>query len=227
MSIKISTKNLAIDLRRNGESYSEIIKKVPVAKSTLSQWLRDVGLAKRQSQRLTEKKRQGQLRGALSRKNNRIRTQNEIYSISKKEIGLLSSRELWLFGIALYWAEGSKEKEYQPGSGVKFSNSDSRMIEVFIRWLIDCCGVSKEKITFDIYVHVVYKNRLNEIKKHWSEKTKFPISQFDKIYFKKHNIKTKRKNIGNLYNGLLRVNVMASSELNRRIAGWIMGVSKE
>lgn len=45
----------AIKLRREGLSYREILRYVPVAKSTLSLWLRDVGLAKRQTQRLTKK----------------------------------------------------------------------------------------------------------------------------------------------------------------------------
>ncbi len=69
---KNSQKEKAIALRRKGLSYSEILKEIPVAKSTLSLWLRSVGLAKKQKQRLTEKKRLGQLRGALKRKINRI-----------------------------------------------------------------------------------------------------------------------------------------------------------
>ncbi len=38
----------AIQLRKKGLSYSKILKQVPVAKSTLSLWLRSVGLTKRQ-----------------------------------------------------------------------------------------------------------------------------------------------------------------------------------
>jgi len=45
----------AIELRKKGLSYSEILKCVPVAKSTLSLWLRSVGLSKKQRQRLTDK----------------------------------------------------------------------------------------------------------------------------------------------------------------------------
>src|SRR3989344_1851838 len=101
----------AIELRRQGLSYSEVLKQVPVAKSTLSLWLQDVGLSKKQKQRLTEKKRQSALRGALSRKNWRIKSSKEIIEKAEREIGRLSERELWLIGIALYWAEGSKEKE--------------------------------------------------------------------------------------------------------------------
>jgi transposase len=68
MLTKLKEKETAIELRKQGYSYSEILKKVPVAKSTLSLWLRSVGLAERQKQRLTEKKRKGQLKGAQTKK---------------------------------------------------------------------------------------------------------------------------------------------------------------
>jgi transposase len=51
-----SLKRIAIQLRREGYSYSEILKKVPVAKSTLSLWLRSVNLTNSQKQKLTLKK---------------------------------------------------------------------------------------------------------------------------------------------------------------------------
>jgi transposase len=72
MVVKFKEKETAIELRRQGYSYSEILKKIPVAKSTLSLWLRSVGLAERQKQRLTEKKRKGQLKGAQMKRRQRI-----------------------------------------------------------------------------------------------------------------------------------------------------------
>ena len=52
MLAKIEEKQKAIALRKRGYSYSEILAEVPVAKSTLSLWLRSVGLAKKQKQLL-------------------------------------------------------------------------------------------------------------------------------------------------------------------------------
>src|SRR5438093_9336309 len=46
----------AIDLRRRGLSYSEIREHVPVAKSSLSLWLRSVGLLEWQQERLSKRK---------------------------------------------------------------------------------------------------------------------------------------------------------------------------
>src|SRR5207249_316451 len=57
----------AIELRRHGLSYREIRAQVPVAKSTLSLWLRQVGLAKAQRQRLTERRLAAAHRGSQKR----------------------------------------------------------------------------------------------------------------------------------------------------------------
>ena len=56
MIIKNELKSKAIELRKQGFSYSEILKQIPVAKSTLSVWLKNVGLSKKQKQKLTKKK---------------------------------------------------------------------------------------------------------------------------------------------------------------------------
>ena len=46
--MKVRSKEKAIKLRRRGYSYREIMREIPVAKSTLSEWLRSVGLSKHQ-----------------------------------------------------------------------------------------------------------------------------------------------------------------------------------
>jgi hypothetical protein len=131
-----------------------------------------------------------------------------------------------LIGIALYWGEGAKEKEYRPGSGIKFSNSDPYMIRVFLRWLLEIVRVPEEKIYFDIYIHENYKDKINQVINYWSNNTGFSQKDFNHIYFKKNKINTKRKNIGDSYFGLLRIGVRSSSSLNRRITGWIQGINK-
>jgi len=224
--VKFELKNKAIELRKKGNTYSEILKIIPVAKSTLSEWLKSVGIAKAQKHAFTEKKRIASLSGGLARKKQRIDLFNKITNKAESEIGKISNRELWLLGIALYWAEGSKEKESRPGSGVIFSNSDSEMIVIFLKWLFEIVGIPKEEIHCEIYLHDNYKNEVSRFQKYWSEKTGLPLSYFDTVYFKRNKINTKRKNIGDLYNGQLRVKVCASSSLNRQITGWVRGINK-
>jgi len=171
---KIQEKAKAIKLRKQGFSYSEILKQIPAAKSTLSLWLRSVGLAKKQKQRLTEKRLAAALRGAKAKKDYRLAVTKEIKDKARSEIGKLSERELWLIGTALYWAEGAKQKEHNVSQKVKFSNSDPEAIQIFLKWLLDICKISKENIHFRICLHENNKERLNDVRKYWSKVTQFP-----------------------------------------------------
>ncbi len=222
---KNKERELALILRKKGLSYREILIHVPVAKSSLSLWLREVKLAKKQTQRLTQKKILSAMKGAVKRRQQRLDITKDIKEKARNEINWkINQRELWLMGIMLYWAEGSKEKEYDCGVPVVFSNSDPLMIKLFLKWIQLCLKVSSDKIYFAMYIHDNYKNKKNRFIKFWSGITGFPVSKFDKIYYKKHKPKTVRKNIGNNYYGLLRIQIRESANINRKIAGWIEGV---
>jgi hypothetical protein len=217
-------KNRAVALRKRGKTYSEILAEIPVAKSTLSLWLREVHLAKKQKQLLTAKKLAACFRGGLARKMDRIERTKIILEAAKKEISKISNRELWLIGIALYWAEGTKEKSRKPGVGVRFMNSDYRMIRFFLLWLKRCIGVAESEINFELHLHENNRYRLEAVKNFWAKISKMPVEKFQIVRYKTHKPKTKRYNIGDLYYGCLQVRVNASSTLNRKIAGWIEGI---
>lgn len=221
---KLIEKEQAVNLRRKGLSYREILAHIPVAKSTISLWLREVGLSKRQKQRLSQKRLAAALRGAQRRKDQRVQAVEAIQKEAVSEIGKITKRELWLLGVALYWAEGSKEKESRPGSGLRFTNSDSRMVQLFIRWLKECCGVIEDDITLEIFIHESHKNSIGRVIKYWAKVTGFSPKVFSHVYFKRNKIKTNRKNIGNKYYGVLRVKVKKSSSLHRKIEGWVIGI---
>lgn len=223
MIIKGKERNLAINLRKDGFSYSEILEKIPVAKSTLSLWLRSVGLSKRQRQRLTEKKLASIKRGWEKWHQTRLNLVKKIKNNARNEIGIINKRNLWLIGIALYWAEGSKEKEASIGNGVIFANSDPQMISLFLKWLREIFGLSDEQLGFEIYIHENSKNNLDDVLRYWSKIVSVGTEGF-KVYFKKNKIKTNRRNVGENYFGLLRIRVKKSSHLIRRISGWVEGI---
>ena len=224
---KETLKKEVISLRKNGLSYSEILKQIPVAKSTVSLWLRDVGLSKQQHQRLTEKRYAAILRGGQAKKEQRLQRTRDIYEAAEREVTHISEEQLWILGVGLYWAEGSKEKEHQPGSNMIFNNSDPAMIKVFLKWLVEVCKVGPENITLEIYIHENSINHVKSVQNHWSEVTGFPVASLQRVYYKQNKIRTNRKNIGNLYYGSLRVKVNASSALLRRVAGWTRGIVRE
>lgn len=221
---KTKEKEIAIKLRRLGKTYLEILRVVHVAKSTLAIWLKEVGLSVPEKQTFSEIKRMASLRGGQAKKKQRLERQNFIISKSKSEILSISERELFLTGIILYWAEGTKEKEHHPGSQLQFSNMDPKMIRIFLIWLLKTCKIDKNMIVFNIFLHKTHKKRVEEIKRHWSRITNFPVSNFNTIYWKKNKNKTKRKNTKENYYGVLKIKVRKSSVLVRKIAGWVDGI---
>lgn len=224
--MKILLKEKAITLRKKGLTYSEILKQIPVAKSTLSLWLKSVNLSKRQNQRLTEKKLAAMQRGAIAKKNQRIERSLHIKNKATSEIKNISDRDLWLIGIALYWAEGAKQKEHNISQKVAFSNGDPLMVKLFLKWLKEIVKIPDSDIFFEIYTHEYFRNTISETIEYWSKITNVPEYKFDRIYYKRNKINTKRKNTGNGYYGLLRICVKKSTDLNRKITGWINGITK-
>ena len=221
MIIKDQEKAKAISLRRQGLSYNEILREVPVAKSTLSVWLKDIGLGRAHKQRLTEKRKAAQRKAQQACRDIRITRETEIIKTAQQEVGKISKREFWLIGSALYWAEGSKQKPKLVSQKVSFNNSDPKMILLFDKWVKKFCGRDKDGLIYSIYIHTT--GDVERAKKFWSTLLNTPI---EKVYFKKGNSKTNRKNTEELYYGLLRIEVRRSTDLNRKIKGWNLGITK-
>ncbi|MCG2689756.1 hypothetical protein L6252_00530 [Candidatus Parcubacteria bacterium] len=229
MKPKIKEKEEVIKLRKKGFSYGEIKKRVPVSSASLSLWLSNVELSKEQQQRLKNKWRKGQAKGAKVRHDKRVFNTKIIKNKAFKEIGDVTKRDLLLLGVALYWAEGSKEKEINKrvrGCNVKLCNSDPFLINVFLKYLFDVCNIARGDIKFRIYLHETARSNLLKVQKYWSKMTNFPIECFSKVSWKKNKIKTKRKNIGNDYYGLISVVVAKSTNLNRKISGHVEAIIK-
>jgi len=218
----------AINLRKKGHSYREILQRVPVSKSTLSLWLRGGGLSRRQRQRLTLKKVAAARRGAQAQRNKRLKTTKEIKDMAKNEIAAvkIDAQTFWMMGIMLYWAEGAKEKAHAPSVGVKFSNSDPLMVRFFQKWLVGVCKIPGNRLKYELYVHESSRSRLQLIRRYWADILGIAEAELNRIYFKKNKVRTKRRNVGMDYYGLIRVVVAKSAALNRKIAGWIEGITE-
>lgn len=210
----------AIELRKQGFSYNEIRERIVVSKSTLSLWLRSVGLAKRHIRRLTEKQRETQKMAVAKWHEFRVEKTLRIKQTAHAEIPSLSRKEKWLIGIALYWAEGAKEHE--KGSLIIFSNSDPAMVILFREWLLDYLHINPSDIVYELFIHEQSKNIRSAIQ-FWCSFMNIDPAEL-RIYLKKHNPSPKRKNIDVDYKGLMRLVVRRSVDMNRKISGWTEGI---
>lgn len=222
MSISSDIKERAISLRKQGLSYSEILAQIPIAKSTLSEWLHSVQLAKHQKQRLTEKKRISQKKAAAARHTQRVDLSEKIRREARKEAKQLRTNPLWLAGTVLYWAEGSKEKPWRPSEKVVFTNMDVEALKLFKRWIMEFANVPEDMFRYELYIHQT--GDLPRALTFWSGI--FKIQKSDILtYFKKQNLNPHRKNIQNEdYHGVFKIRILKSTQLMRKIAGWTDGV---
>ncbi len=122
--------------------------------------------------------------------------------------------------MTLYWAEGSKQKDWNVSQCMNFSNMDPKTHKVVLAWIQKYMGIRRNALRFDLYIHETADAEV--AKEFWSKELGIVTSQI-KTYFKRAKI-TGRHNIGRTYHGVLRINVPKSTDLNRRIAGWIEGV---
>lgn len=212
----------AKQLRKAGIGIKTIANKLKVSSSTVSLWCRDIELSEEQiselekrahdpyyGRRLANVKRQQKLR------NDKIR---KLFIKGKKDIGTLTTRELFIAGVCLYWAEGFKKD-----SQVGFSNSDPKMIVFFIQWLKRCCKIAKDNLSIRVGVNESYKTKISGIEEYWSRFLKIPLEQFQKPFFQKVVWK-KLYDQPETYHGVLRIRVKKSTDLLRMINGWIAGI---
>jgi len=205
--------------REEGLSIKEIAEKVGAGKSTVSLWCRDIELTPQQIRRLEEKEKNGRLRGRLKgarvQKERRLKRIRKIHKQAKKDIKKLSKENLFLIGVALYWAEGHKKQHL-----LGFASSDPKMILFFIKWLQEICKIPKSRLKCLVGINQIHKKRIEEVEKYWSKLTGIPRSQFTKPSFKKVKTKKIYKNIKHHY-GTFVIRVSKSTDLNHRVKGWI------
>lgn len=224
MIAKTKLKIEAIKLRKKGFSYSEILETVHVSQSSLSLWLHAIKLNKKQILRINKKGDLARKTGSVALKKYRILKTRKIIKYAISEVGNIDKKDLMFIGTALYWAEGNKQKEHNPSANVIFSNSDPRMIRIYLKWLRECLKISEDQLVIEIYIHRTYKRSIENLKHHWAAITNIPFSRFEKVYFKRNKVHSFRKNRGAEYGGVLRIRIRKSTDLNRKIAGWIEGI---
>lgn len=217
------TKDDVINLRKKGKSYNYISDNLKIPKSTVRYWAKSVKLTVKQQEKLSENSRNpyyGKRKLNIDRqiKDKQLKIKN-LWNDGYNQLKKLTPNELFLVGISLYWAEGFK-KDTQLG----FANSDYRMINLFIKWLKVCCNIGIDRLQPRITINVSHKDRVNNIREYWSEKTNIPVSQFRKEFYQKFKWNKEYKNRDE-YFGVLRIKVSRSLDLLRKMDGWIAGLA--
>jgi hypothetical protein len=174
----------AVKLRLEQDlSYGEIKKKLGVAKSTLSYWLREFPL---KEERVSELCRYGWKKSESSREKFRITMRKkrelrnrEIYDNYRRKFAKISKESFFTAGLMLYLGEGDKRRYER----INLVNTDPETIKFFIKWVIEFLEVKREEIKVQLYLHDDMNIRRE--KKFWGEELGVSIAQFYKTQVRK------------------------------------------
>jgi hypothetical protein len=217
---KLQDKLKAQELRRNGLSYKEIMRFIPVSKNSISRWCRDIELSEDQLVHLNENKIKGSIKGRMSgaKKQQELKKANmkDLFNKGVEEIGVLSFRERFILGVAFYIAEGTKFD-----GKLEFTNADPYLIKFMVDWLRTFCEIKENRLRGSLWIHEGLDE--GKAKKFWANLTQIPISQFQKSYIAKNkeNSSKIRKNLHNFGVFSLRY---SDVKLHRKLIGWSSGL---
>ena len=129
-------------------------------------------------------------------------TPRTVYFASKKDIGLITKRDLLMFGLGLCLGEGSKAYE-----SVVIVNADPRVIRLAIAWFRITYGLSTKNFTLTI--HMYPDNEVDKTHSFWLKQTGLPTKQLRKTQIDRRENKRPIKH-GKLPYGTAHLRIVAS-----------------
>lgn len=207
-------RHLAINLRKQGKSYSEISKTLGIPESTMGYWFRGNPWSETIKQKLIKK---AQILAApklrlMSQANKRKWEvwHEECRQKAIKEFPALKEDLLFIAGLMLYWGEGDK---IMRNSFVRIANSDPEVLRIFYSFLTNSLLLPPEKIHIKL---IIYPDLdMQNTERFWSKVLNIPLTQFKKTIVIQGRHPEKRLSYGIGY-----VEVI-SRELKEKIFTWI------
>lgn len=211
----------AIVFRKSGMSYSEIMARMAVPKSTLSDWFRSQKWSNDIAIENVKKARNGATIRMMVLNTVHGGRLRKIYEEAGRDALIdydeLKYHPLFISGIMAYWAHGDKTSK----SRISMSSSDPRMTKIFKSFLQDICGIKNLK------AHLLLKRELEEqiCKTYWIEKTGLEYKDFSRTTYFKSNGSNRLPKIGQRF-GICNIG-LSSSYLKNKILRWIELMAEE
>lgn len=208
-------RELALTLRKEGFAYSHISEKTGLSKSTLSEWLSKIPYIPNKQ----TVERVGKAIAASNARKTRIRQEEteKTRQAAFLDIGDISKRDLFIFGLGLYLGEGSKLYGI-----TRIVNSDPDVIQLSMAWF-HRLGVSRDQ--FLLTIHLYPDSDVEKSLQFWSHTTTIPRSQFGKTQIDRR-VGKKKNRAGKLPHGTAHLTVRSLGRkefgvvLARKIQAW-------
>lgn len=150
---------------REGMPLKQIAARLGVSASSVHSWTRDIELTPEQRRRNRTGPRGPQNPALIARRaaarSGAARERRRRYQDEGRARARLGD-PIHLAGCMLHWAEGSKKR-----NAIKFSNSDPRMVRIYVDFLRACLGAGEKDIAISLHVYLGNGLSLNEIERYW------------------------------------------------------------
>lgn len=220
-------------MRLSGLSYTQISLELKVPKSTLSYRLRDLSLTLEAKNKIRNTYSDGYKKGLLNRSvlqtKLALQRARDTRSLAQLDVDEINLSTLKFIGVALYWGEGYKKLAKVKGKertshAVSLTNSDPKLIKMFVTFLIRVCEVNPEKIKFGL--RLFEHQDSVEILNFWIKELGLSATNFGKVYYGVSISSQRKKEFNSLKYGTLQVNVY-NTQLFYRIMGWLDGIQAQ
>ncbi|MFZ6035189.1 MAG: hypothetical protein ACOYUB_03525 [Patescibacteria group bacterium] len=219
--INIENYNKVLKLRKFGDSFNLISKKLRIPKSTISYWLSGNKLSESIKLQLIQK--------------NKIRSSNYLTKVNafkhsialkrhesyRKEAQLefikLRKNKLFLTGLAIYWGEGEKTESGR----VSVVNSDTEMLKVMINFYRKILKIQEEKLRAALFIYKDIKEK--DAIAFWAKALKISTNSFIKTQILPSRSKLTKSRVAygmcNIY--------FSNTKINVKIREWVSLLAKE
>ncbi len=211
----LAKKGRAMELRRMGKTYGQIVSELGVSKGTLSGWLRNEEWPKEITKRWAETEGKSQLSLMYAGKKLSMQARRQ----RATEEALVDFEKYWpnpLFvaGLALYWGEGDKKTAYQ----ARLTNTDPELIRIFLSFLLTFGDLPKERVWVSLIIYDDLDVSTCEL--FWQKATNLSADHFQKTVMIKGRSIEKRSP-----NGICVLGI-SSVDLKTKMLVWIAELSK-
>jgi transposase-like protein len=191
----------------DGLPIKQIARRLDVARSSVSVWVRDVQLSEAQLEALRQLNPayNRQLRGA-----NRNAERGRERRLAAQEEGRRLARlgePLHAAGTMLYWAEGDKRHR----SAARLSNADPEVIRFFLRYLRAYFPLPDERLRVTCHLFADHLARQREIEDFWLDVCELPRERLCKSHVNVYSKYSQKKRKNKLPHGTGRFTVHSTA----------------
>jgi predicted transcriptional regulator len=146
MDISVQFQKKAIELRREGNSYTDIAKHLRVSRSAVCGWVKNVRLTEAEKHlletKLQTKRDKGKLHRSVTLRAQKVYKEKVAYEDAEKEFAKLSKDPFFMLGMGLWGIEKPKKNR----TSFTFTTSVPENMAIIQKWLHKYLGIPSKSL---------------------------------------------------------------------------------